>query len=265
MTSPQRPETALTDQVQGYKPYEPINSLKKVGTDIWVVDGRNVDYRVACLRIPCPTRMTVVRLNNGMVWLHSPIVHDAGLAAAIGRLGPIEFLIAPNTLHHRYIPAWSAMVPEAKIYAPGSLLPSLKPHSAMPLIDQAPRDYGEDIDQFVIELPKFAEAVFFHRSSKTLIVTDLMQSFEQDRFSNRFIANLMKRSGATGPSYEPSIELRFWARRHHPLIVEALERIKAWAPERVVMAHGRLIRNGAAAQVDRAFAWATATKRQSPP
>lgn len=262
MTYALRPRTALANHLQGYRPYEPTNILKRMATDIWVVDGPIIDYRVACLCIPCPTRMTVVRLSSGSLWLHSPTEPDAELATAISRLGPVEFLIPPNTLHHRHIAAWSAIFPEAKIYAPRPLLPRFKPGSAQPLIDLVCQDYEGAIDQVVIELPKFAEAVFFHRSSKTLIVTDLMQSFEQDRFSNRFIANLMKRSGATGPSYEPSIELRFWARRHHPLILETLERIKAWAPERVVMAHGRLIRNGAAAQVDRAFAWATATKRQ---
>lgn len=263
MTFALRPRTALANHVQGYRPYEPINSLKKMATDIWVVDGPIIDYRVACLCIPCPTRMTIVRLNSGSLWLHSPIEPNAELVTAICRLGPTKFLIAPNTLHYSHIAAWSAMFPDAKIYAPRLLLPRLEPGSALPLIDQVTQAYGSAIDQVVIELPKFAEALFFHKISKTLIVTDLMQSFEEDRFSSRFTANVMKCSGATGPSYAPSIELRYWARRHHSLIAAALEKIRAWAPERVVISHGRLIRNGAAAHIDAAFAWATENKGQS--
>lgn len=257
MTVVRRHRTSSISPASGYRPYEPLHSPKKMGPDLWIVDGPILDYSVACLCIPCPTRMTVARLRNGALWVHSPIEPDAALAGSMARLGQVEILIAPNTLHYKYVEAWNSMHPKAKVYAPRRLLPRLKGSPAEPLTAQAPPGYADEIDQVLIELPNFAEAIFFHRASSTLIVTDLMQRFEKDRFSSPFIASVMKCSGATGPSYAPSIELRYWARRHKALIAETLERIRAWAPKRVVMSHGRVVRKDAAAQIDGAFAWVT--------
>ena len=109
-----------------------------MGRDLWIVDGPIVDYRVACLCIPCPTRMTVARLSTGALWVHSPIEPDAALVGSMARLGQVEILIAPNTLHYKYVEAWNAMYPQAKVYAPRLLFPRLKSNPAEPLTAQAP-------------------------------------------------------------------------------------------------------------------------------
>jgi len=54
------------------KLYEPINLLKPVGEDIWIVDGSIVQMAMYGIRVPFPTRMTIVRLSNGELWCHSP-------------------------------------------------------------------------------------------------------------------------------------------------------------------------------------------------
>ena len=48
--------------------YEPLNTLKPIATDVWVVDGPKVRFYGMLFT----TRMTVVRLQNGDIWLHSP-------------------------------------------------------------------------------------------------------------------------------------------------------------------------------------------------
>jgi hypothetical protein len=72
--------------------YEPVNTLKPVSEDLWVVDGPLV--RMAYLRasIPFPTRMVVVRLTNGNVFLWSPTEPGEGLRGAIDTLGPVRHL-----------------------------------------------------------------------------------------------------------------------------------------------------------------------------
>ena len=84
----------------GYKPYEPQLTISPQAEDIWTVEGPEVQYRLAGAVIPCPTRMTVVRLNSGALWLHSPVAHSAKLQQAIDVLGPISAIIAPNSYHY---------------------------------------------------------------------------------------------------------------------------------------------------------------------
>ncbi len=54
------------------KLYEPINILKQIGEDIWLVDGPIVQMSMYGVKIPFPTRMTIVRLSNSELWCHSP-------------------------------------------------------------------------------------------------------------------------------------------------------------------------------------------------
>lgn len=51
----------------GYLPYEPQCRPVAWADDVWIVDGPEVGYRLAGLTVPCPTRMTVVRLADGTV------------------------------------------------------------------------------------------------------------------------------------------------------------------------------------------------------
>ncbi len=77
--------------------YEPINVYKPEGLDIGVVDGPFEYLTVARIRLPLPftTRMTVVRLLNGDLFLHSPIKFDAALAEQLQELGQVRHLVSP--------------------------------------------------------------------------------------------------------------------------------------------------------------------------
>lgn len=242
----------------GYRPYDPIFALKDVAANVWIVDGPAIDYRIASLRIPCPTRMTVIRLKTGALWLHSPIQFDAGLAAALSRLGRVAFLIAPNTLHHEYVEAWKAAYPDAAIFVPMALLARFETCDPAVLSDEPPEAWRGEIEQSVVEAPKFTEVLFFHTSSRSLVVTDLMQNFEAGRFSNPVIAIVMRWAGASGPGYGPSIDLRHWFRHRRERVVDALETIRGWQPECVVLAHGGIISGNTGAHIEAAFAWAKA-------
>ena len=69
--------------------YEPINVFKPLASDIGIVDGPFEYLTVGGVRLPLPftTRMTVVRLSNGELFLHSPIKFDRGLAEELSKFG----------------------------------------------------------------------------------------------------------------------------------------------------------------------------------
>lgn len=53
--------------------------LKPLVDNVWLVDGPVVRMSAHGLHIPFPTRMTVVRLASGDLWLHSPVALSEAL------------------------------------------------------------------------------------------------------------------------------------------------------------------------------------------
>jgi hypothetical protein len=97
--------------------YEPINVLKPVGKDIWIVDGPFVKMSFLGISIPFPSRMLVVHLRSGELFLWSPIELGGELRSQIDALGPIKHLVSPNKLHYVHISAWKAAYPQAVAWA----------------------------------------------------------------------------------------------------------------------------------------------------
>ena len=76
--------------------YQPLNTLKAVADGIWIADGDITWMNMGILRAPFSTRMTVIRLQDGGLWCHSPIAPDAALFAAIDALGAVRHLVSPK-------------------------------------------------------------------------------------------------------------------------------------------------------------------------
>lgn len=236
--------------------YEPLFTLKPVAPDIWLVDGPIIRF----YGMPFPTRMVVVRLNDGGLWLHSPIDPDEDLLSALAELGPVRHLIAPNWIHYAYLPAWQRLFPDAQTWAaPGVRERAASRKMALridhDLTDQAPQDWAGIIDQIVVPgSPVHREAVFLHRPSKTLILTDLIENFEATNLPVWFIP-MAWMAGVLDPDGKAPIDMRQTFRKGRAQARGAIEEILAWAPERLIMAHGRWYDAGAMAELHRAFRW----------
>ena len=97
--------TALQLCNMGASLYESINVYKPLARDIGIVDGPLEYLTVGGIRLPLPftTRMTVVRLSNGDLFLHSPIKFDERLAEELHGLGRVRHLVSPNQFHYAHI------------------------------------------------------------------------------------------------------------------------------------------------------------------
>ena len=73
--------------------YPPLDQPKPVAPDVWIVDSGPVN----AMGLKLPIRMTIVRLKNGDVLLHSPTRHTPALAEAIKGIGPVRHIVAPAT------------------------------------------------------------------------------------------------------------------------------------------------------------------------
>ena len=92
--------------------------MEKLAENLWLVDGETVSF----LGLPYRTRMTVIRLSDGGLWVHSPVRHSAELAGALAELGPVRYLVAPNALHHLFLKDWQQHCPAAEVYGTAKVM-----------------------------------------------------------------------------------------------------------------------------------------------
>lgn len=244
--------------------YAPLDVPKPVADGLWIVDGPVVAMRWLATRLPFSTRMTLVRLADGRLWVHSPIRLSAGLRDAVAAFGPVGFLIAPNRLHWLALAEWQVAFPDARTYA----APGVERNAARggfridAVLAEGPEPaWAADLDQRLVPGAFLTEAVFFHRASRTLILTDLVENFERGKMHGFWLRLAMRLGGVTHPHGGTPRDLMttFLPRRADAR--RAAEAMLDWRPERIVLAHGRCVERDATATLARALAWTGASRR----
>ena len=121
------------------------------------------------------SRMTVMGLADGRILVHSPVPIEPDLRSAVENLGPLAAFIAPNLFHHQFVSEWRSAFPDAKAFcAPGLETKRSDIKSDAVLDDVSVPEWKGEVDQLVIKgFPQYSEVVFFHRSSRTLVVSDV--------------------------------------------------------------------------------------------
>lgn len=239
--------------------YEPINVYKPLAPNIGIVDGPFEYFTVAGIRMPMPftTRMTVVRLDNGDLFLHSPIAFDEGLAAELQRMGSVRHLISPNQWHYAHIGVWQRAFPQATTWAsPGVRRRARARHIdvrfARELEGQPPAEWRGEVDQTLVPGGIFKEFVFFHKASATLILTDTIMNLELDKIDEPW-----RTAARLSGMHHPKGQIFFGMRL--PLLLQrkkarvAIRKMVSWRPERIVLSHGRCFDDNARDVLRRIF------------
>ncbi|MFP2901633.1 DUF4336 domain-containing protein [Corallococcus sp. 4LFB] len=203
--------------------------------------------------VPVGGRMTVLRLPDGGLWVHSPVAFTPERRAAVEALGQVRFLVAPNLFHHLHLPDWAAAFPDARVVAPAGLRakqPALR-------IDQELEDtpdpaWAPVLDQMHVRgMPQLNEFLFFHRPSRTLIVTDL--AFHYPRAEGWKLRAYLWLDGVLGRFAAPRF-LRLFTKDREAARA-ALQRALGWDVERVVVCHGQVLEHGGHKALQDAFTW----------
>ena len=239
--------------------YAPINTLKPVADDVWIVDGPVIRFGFPWPKMPFPTRMTIVRLAGGDLFVHSPTSLTPALRAHVDELGTVRFIVGPNRIHYWWIPEWRAAYPQAVIY----LAPRIKEQArgridfdALPLDRADGYPWDAEIATLPIAGGFMTEVEFFHRKSRTLILTDLIENFETEKLGSPLLRFLMWFGGVAAPHGGLARDLRLtFTWRHKRNLRAAVETMLSWNPERIIIAHGRWHERDGASQLRRAFRW----------
>jgi hypothetical protein len=218
-----------------------------VAPDLWTVEHP--------LRFPggvqLPARMTIVRLSDGDLLLHSPVPIDDTLAAELSALGPVAHVVAPNLFHHLFVSKALARYPQALLTAaPGLAEKRPRLPVADVLSDEPPPAWEGILDQVLIRgAPRLNEVAMLHRPSGTLIVTDLVFNVRQPK---GWATSLALRMMGTHNRLRQSRAWHLYIKDRQEAR-KSVEKVLSWEFDRVLPGHGEILEGNARAAMREAL------------
>jgi len=221
--------------------------LVPVDDNLWVVAAP-----LRFLGVHVGTRMTVVRLSSGHLWLHSPVPLAPETRAELAALGEVGHIVAPNLFHHLYVSDVADSFPGATVHAAAGLRKKRKDLRIDEILGtEPPAAWRDDLDQLHIEGTLLDETVFFHNATRTLISSDLAENFAS---SDHWLTRLYLKAQGLEHRFGVAWLLRV-CYRDKQKARRCIDRMLDWDIERIILAHGKILETGALDELREAFAW----------
>ena len=203
------------------------------------------------------TRMTVVKLSDGSLWVNSPVSVPFDTLKRITESGPVRYLVAATPRHVWRLEGWHTLFPEAQLWAPRTTPFTLKkghPPFTGILGDEPPQGWANDLDQLAFKgNPLIEEVLFFHRESRTVILDDLIQI--HPIVKGKILRNaLFKLAGVASPHGGVALDIRL-SFTNRNLARRSLKKLLSWDFDKLIVAHGICIEKDAKPFVEQAFRW----------
>ncbi|MCF6325071.1 MAG: DUF4336 domain-containing protein [Gammaproteobacteria bacterium] len=222
------------------------HALRQFGPNIWIVEQPS-----NFLGVPFGLRMTIVRLSNQQLLIHSMIPSNEQTNTAIDALGEVRYLISPNLEHTRFIQAWQQRYPDSELYGPTDQCltkHALAGHSRNLLPFQ-----HTNIQCIAVNgMPRLQEFVFFHEESQTLILTDL--AFNLGGSMSLWSKSFLRLNGAYN-RFTPTRILKSLI-KDRTAFNDSIQAISKWNFKQIIIAHGTPVTRDARHTFEKAFAWA---------
>lgn len=228
-------------------------SLRRLDRDLYCVDH---DFSLMGVRLG--GRTTVVRLRDGTLLLHSPGPLTDSDAVAIGALGAVRALLAPNLQHHVHLDAARRRWPEAQLLGPAALRDKRRDlrldvaiASGDPSRDLPPSVVGSLEPLFVGGMPELDECGFLHVPSRTVILTDVAFHVCSPK---PLWTQMFMRLNSGWNRLAPPRPVRAMV-KDREVARAGVEAILARQFERVVVAHGDVLEQGGPSALRAGYDW----------
>jgi hypothetical protein len=214
-----------------------MEKLKEYIKDqIWILE-----YPVRFAGMDIFGRTTIIRLENGDLIVHDPCKIDGSTKGEIDELGKVKYIVAPGSYHYLFVTDFQNKYPNAETFiCPG--LERKRPDIKFDwILGNKPDHRWEDaIEQVLVQGTKIIwEVAFYHKSSRTLILVDLLENIGDDyqheaglllQFWWKAILRMWN-----NPKPAPEYQMG-WGNKK--IVKIALEKILSWDARRVIIAHG---------------------------
>jgi hypothetical protein len=205
--------------------------------------------------------MTVMRLPDRMLMLHSPVKLDPELKRALGELGTVRWLLGPSKVHHLFMADYVGAFPEAALCgAPGLAEKRPDLHFHHVLSGTPPGGWPAEVRLELVEgAPLMNEVALLHRPSRTLVLTDLVFNVRAGPENRaRLFHWLVGATGRFGPHRVIRLGIRDRAAARR-----SIDRILGWDFDRIVMSHGQVVASGGRAMLEEAFSFLPSERSRS--
>ena len=225
--------------------------LSRLADGIWVLEGDSISF----FSFPYEIRSTIIDLGNGELLVHSPVqLSEADLLKELP--GKVKYIVSPNKLHSLFLDDWQKAFPEAKLYAPPGLKAKLPNVSFYKELANEPEPEWEGVlKQKIVRGSWFmTEVVFFHETSGSLILGDLIENHNPSILGWLYgaIASaiaILAPNGTTARIYR-------WTFFGRTKVRQDLQEIMSWNSQRVIVNHGPIVESGVQEFLRNAFQWA---------
>lgn len=218
--------------------------MKALAENLWLLE-----YPLSVLGTRHGRNVTIIRLRDGRLIVHSMAPFPEADLARIRELGDPAWLLEAMLLHDTYAREGRDRFPNVPFLGPegfgevvgfpvGSLVPP-------------PPEWDGEVEVIPIQgAPRLKEHAMIHRPSRTLIVADLVFNFDPDeqgwdRFFHRYIAGFRQYPGTS--------RIFRWCVSDHQAFRESMEEILSKDFDRIVVGHGRVIESGGKEKLARAL------------
>lgn len=198
------------------------------------------------------TRMTVVRVASGDLWIHSPVALSPELRGEVEALGTVRHVVAPSLYHHSYAAQWQAAYPQAELYGPAALAKKRRDlRLTAPLETAREAAWASELLPVHIDGCLLDETVFVDAAARTLIGADVIENFaSHPHFVTR---TYLKAAGIYGQSgFSSFLRILFRDRKAGRRSIDSLLEHDF---DRIVLAHGEILEAGGRAALERTYAF----------
>lgn len=223
-------------------------ALTSFAEGIWIDSG---PVRIVGTRLTAT--MTVLRLSNGDLMLHSPLAMTPERRTAVEGLGRVAHLYAPNLFHHLWVGEWANAFPTARLHAPAGLSekrPDLRIDRVLGTTTEA--QFTDTIDEQPISGFRMHESVLVYRPASTLIVADLVHNVGRpaDAWSKVYTQTM-----GFYDQVALSRVLRWTAFSDRTAARNSIDQLLGMPFDRLVFGHGTPLAHDAKAALENAYSW----------
>ncbi len=198
-------------------------------------------------------RMTIIRLPENKLWIHSPVQITQDHIKEIRSLGDVTYIVSPNLFHYLHVKSFLTAFPNHQFYGVAGIEKKIKHHGPIISLEDTVDDnlWGPEIESVVIDgMPKVNEVAFFHTSSQTLVLTDLLFNFRNTKGWSKFLFSLygVNERLATSKLYRSLINDK-------QAFKSSIEKIMSWDFNKIVVSHGELIESDGKNAFRKSFDW----------
>ncbi|HEY6722691.1 MAG TPA: DUF4336 domain-containing protein [Polyangiaceae bacterium] len=222
--------------------------LSEIAAGVWTET-----HPVRIVGTQLSTTMTVLRLSEGELAVHSPVALTEERRRSVDALGSVRQLVAPNLFHHQWLREWATTYPGAELRVPHGLpkkRPDLPADRVRPL--DAAAVFADAIEIAPIDGCRLGETAVYYRPARVLLVADLVHNIGRPEAGwTRFYTKTMGFYDRVAQSRV----LRWTAYSDAAAARRSLEHVLEWDFTTIVVGHGTPVRDHAKDTLAGALRW----------